>query len=45
MSRISVATIDSPEFINITSVSPLVSKCEVKVLYVGENRNRSYISS
>jgi len=44
MSRISVATIDSPEFVNITSISPLVSKCEVKVLYVGENRNRSIIS-
>ena len=42
--RRSVATIDSPEFINITSISPLVSKCEIKVLYVGENRNRSLIS-
>ena len=43
--RMSVATIDSPEFINITSMSnPLISKCEVKVLYVGENRNRSYIT-
>ena len=40
----SVATIDSPEFINITSINPLVSKCEIKVLYVGENRNRSFIS-
>ena len=44
MSRMSVATIDSPEFINITSISPLVSKCEIKVLYVGENRNRSFIT-
>ena len=43
--RMSVATIDSPEFINITSMSnPRISKCEVKVLYVGENRNRSYIT-
>ena len=42
--RRSIATIDSPEFVNITSISPLVSKCEVKVLYVGENRNRSFIS-
>ena len=40
----SVATIDSPEFVNITSINPLVSKCEIKVLYVGENRNRSFIS-
>ena len=46
MSGISVATIKSPEFINIapTDVNPLISKCEVKVLYVGENRNRSYIT-
>lgn len=41
---LSVATIDSPEFINITSISPLISKCEIKVLYVGENRNRSFIT-
>ena len=44
MSGISVATIKSPEFVNITSISPLISKCEVKVLYVGANRNRSYIT-
>ena len=44
MGRMSVATIDSPEFLNITSVSPKISKCEIKVMYVGQNRNRSYIS-
>ena len=44
MSGISVATIRDPEFINITSINPLVSNCEVKVLYVGQNRNRSYIT-
>ena len=44
MRHMSVATIDSPEFINITSINPLVSKCEIKVLYVGENRNSSVIS-
>ena len=42
--RMSVATIDSPEFINIESVNPLISKCEIKVLYVGANRNRSFIT-
>ena len=42
--RRSVATIQSPEFLNITSVSPLISKCEIKVLYVGQNRNRSFIT-
>ena len=42
----SIATISSPEFINLQplDVNPLMSKCEIKVLYVGENRNRSYIS-
>ena len=44
MSGISVATLREPEFINITSISPLISKCEIKVLYVGENRNKSYIT-
>lgn len=42
----SVATIDHPEFINLKPIdlNPLMSKCEIKVLYVGENRNRSYIT-
>jgi len=40
----SVATIDKPEFINITPMNPLISQCEIKVLYVGQNRNRSFIS-
>lgn len=44
MGRMSIATIDSPEFINITPYNPLISQCEIKVLYVGQNRNRSYIS-
>lgn len=40
----SVETIDSPEFINITPCNPMVSKCQIKVLYVGKNRNGSFIS-
>ena len=42
----SIATINAPEFINLESldINPLMSKCEIKVLYLGENRNRSYIS-
>ena len=42
----SIATINSPEFINLQplDINPLMSACEIKVLYVGENRNRSYIS-
>lgn len=46
MSRLSVSTIDAPEFINIKQdvQNPLISKCEIKVLYVGENRNRSFIT-
>lgn len=39
----SVATIDAPEFINVTKVSPLISKCNIKVFYLGRNRNGSYI--
>ena len=40
----SVATIDAPEFINLKplDINPLISKCEIKVLYVGENRNKTY---
>ena len=42
----SVATINSPEFINLKplDINPLMSACEIKVLYIGENRNRSYIT-
>lgn len=41
----SVATIDNIEFINLTplDVNPLMSKCQIKVFYVGANRNGSYI--
>lgn len=42
----SIATIDAPQFINLQplDLNPLMSKCEIKVLYIGQNRNRSYIS-
>lgn len=39
--------IDMPcEFINISPFNPLISKCEIKVCYVGDtpNRNRSVIT-
>ena len=39
----SVATINAPEFINVEPYNPLISKCEIKVFYLGENRNRTYI--
>lgn len=39
----SVATIEAPEFINIQPYNPLISQCEIKVLYLGENRNHSFI--
>ena len=34
------------EFINVTPINPLISKCQIKVCYVGEepNRNRSVIT-
>lgn len=44
INRMSVATVSSPEFINITGVSPFASKCEIKVLYLGGNRNGSFIN-
>lgn len=42
----SVATIDAPEFVNLQplDINPMMSKCEIKVFYLGENRNQSYIS-
>ena len=42
----SIATINSPEFINLQplDINPLMSSCEIKVFYLGENRNGSYIS-
>lgn len=46
MNNQSIAVINSIEFINLQplEISPLMSTCEIKVLYLGENRNRSYIS-
>lgn len=42
----SVSTIKQPEFINLTQndINPGITNCDIKVLYIGENRNRSYIS-
>ena len=42
----SIATIDAPEFINLQplDINPLMSSCEIKVLYIGQNRNRSFIT-
>ena len=41
----SIATIEAPEFINLKplDINPLMSACEIKVFYLGENRNRSFI--
>lgn len=40
-----VETIDNIEFLNLTEsdINPLISKCDIKVFYLGENRNHSYI--
>lgn len=40
----SVATIEAPEFVNLApnAINPLISECEIKVLYLGQNRNGSY---
>ena len=42
--HISVPVDSTMELINFTEVSPLVSKCQIKVCYIGENRNKTYIS-
>ena len=47
MKHTSVPMMESPcEFINVTPINPLISKCQIKVCYVGEdpNRNRSIIT-
>lgn len=35
---------DACEFITYPTINPLVSQCQIKVLYVGENRNGTVIS-
>lgn len=40
----SVATVDGPEFIDVVPFNPLISRCTIKVCYVGKNRNGSEIS-
>lgn len=42
---ITISTINNPEFINLRplDINPLMSACEIKVLYIGENRNKTYI--
>ena len=42
--HISIPVDHTIEFINVTEVSPLISKCQIKVCYVGQNRNGTYIS-
>lgn len=32
------------EFVNLQPLNKLISKCEIKVLYTGKNRNRSFIT-
>ncbi len=42
----SVATISSPEFINLQplDLNPGMTSCDIKVLYIGQNRNQTFIS-
>lgn len=46
MKNKSIVTSESPAFINLQplDISPLISSCEIKVAYVGKNRNHSVIS-
>lgn len=34
----------SVEFVNVQAVNPLISSCDIKVLYHGKNRNKSFIT-
>jgi hypothetical protein len=40
-----IATIGSPEFINLqpTDINPFMSSCDIKVFYLGQNDNGTYI--
>ena len=40
----SIPTSTSVEFVSMTPLNPLISKCEIKVLYTGLNRNKSFIT-
>ena len=44
--HISIPVDQTVEFINVTSINPLISKCQIKVCYVGEqpNRNKTVIT-
>jgi len=42
--KVVARTIDNPEFINVKPYNPLISECEIKVFYLGQNRNHSFIS-
>ena len=42
--HVSIPVDNTVEFINFTQISPLISKCQIKVLYIGQNRNGTYIS-
>ena len=44
MAAVHMAAIGNPEFINIKPYNPLISECEIKVFYLGENRNKSVIN-
>lgn len=39
--HISIPIANTLEFINATEISPLISKCQVKVCYVGQNPNKN----
>ena len=44
MSYFTARAIGSPEFINVVPKNKLISECEIKVLYLGKNRNKTFIS-
>lgn len=39
-----IPTTTQLQFVDVKAISPLISSCQIKVLYAGKNRNRSFIS-
>ena len=46
LAHVSIPTIDSPEFINLSplDINPLMSSCDIKVFYMGRNDNGTFIN-
>lgn len=39
----SIPTSTNVEFVNVSPLNPMISRCEIKILYTGLNRNKTFI--